>query len=157
MRLKIRAANTTDINWIEPLLREGSRGGHFGPTVASQANALLNAILQYGGFQILKLRNGIQAPVFVNASILVAELNGTPASFSITLDDGSEIELHLAGTMKTHQRNGCFLALVEQIKKQKTQKRLFARCYKKSTWAVTGLTKAGFKITKQGDPVEMTF
>lgn len=156
MSLKIRPARTTDIDWIESLLKEGSRGGHFGPTVASQAHALLNAIFQNGGFQMLKLRGGIQAPTFVQASILVAELNGTPASFSITLDDGSEIELHLAGTIKKHQRNGCFLELIEQIKKQKAHKRLFARCYKKSTWAVTALTKAGFKITKQGDPVEMT-
>lgn len=157
MSLKIRAAKTTDINWIVSLLKEGSRDGHFGPTVADQANALLNAIFQNGSIQMLKLRNGIRAEVFVQASILVAELNGTPASFTITLDDGDEIEIHLAGTMKTHQRNGCFLALVEHIKKQKAQKRLFARCYKKSTRAVTALTSAGFKITKKGNPIELTF
>jgi hypothetical protein len=157
MSIKIRSGKTTDSNWIESLLRDGSRVGHFGPTVANQANTLLNEIFQRGGFQILKLREGIQTPAFVQASILVVELNGVPASFSITLDEGSEIELHLAGTIKTYQRNGCFLALVEQIKNQKGQKRLFARCYKKSTWATAALTKAGFKITKQGDPVELTF
>jgi hypothetical protein len=71
--------------------------------------------------------------------------------------DENSIELHLAGTKKVARRSGGFRELIRyKMSKNSKNMRVFARCYKKSTWAVEGLKKEGFEITKSGDPVELT-
>lgn len=157
MSIVIRSGKQGDMPWIVALLQEGAQQGHFGPTVASQAAPLLNAIFNGGGFMMMKLRGGIQAPCFVTAAVLVAEIDGTPASFLIPLKDGNEVELHLAGTRKQFRRKGCFRELTRyEVGKHTTKVKIFARCYKKSTWAVEALKKENFEITKSGDPVELS-
>ncbi len=157
MDITVRRGMPKDANWIAFLLKEGAKDGHFGPTLVAQAPALLDAIFKNGGMMMMKLRDGIQAPCFVSAEVLVAELEGKAASFLILIRDETGIELHLAGTKKSSRRNGCFRALVRHVvAKHEKNMRIFARCYKKSTWAIEGLKKEGFKTTKAGDPVELT-
>lgn len=157
MNIVIRNCTSADKAWIVSLLKEGSLSGHFGPTVLFQASELVNKIVNNGGFQIMKLRGGLRALCFVRAEIYVAEVNESPASFLITLINGSEVELHLAGTQKQFRRNGCFSNLVKHEIEQHYGRKIIARCYKKSTWAVDGLKKEGFSISKPGDPIELSY
>lgn len=106
---------------------------------------------------MLKLRGGAQVPCFAKATLAVAEIDGVAASFVVSLVDEHEIEIHLAGTSKAFRRKGCFGVLVQhEVSKSPSGSRIFARCYKKSTWAVNALKKQGFKLTKNGDPQEFS-
>lgn len=158
MGISIRAALVKDREWMVSELQEGAKQRHFGPLVGVQGGALFNEIIVNGGFQMLKLRGGINAPCFVNASISVAELDGEPISFIISLIDRDEVEIHLAGTKKRYRRQGGFMLLLKnEINKYGKSIKIYARCYKKSTWAIDALRHGGFAITKMGDPVELTF
>ena len=157
MNITIRGGEPKDTYWIVSLLKEGAQGGHFSPTVVDQSPAILNAIFENGGFVMLKLRGGIQAPTFVPAEIAVAEIDGEGVSFLIILREGNNIELHLAATKRSARRKGCFKKLIlYAVEQHNKRKRLFARCYKKSSWAIEGLKKEGFTITKDGDPIELS-
>ena len=141
------------------LLRSGTRDGHFGPTVSSQANGLMEALLHDGFLTMVKLRGSVQAPCRINTEFWVADIDEAPSSFLIALVDktANEIEVHLAATQNQTQRKGCFSALVNHLVSNHTSgNRIFARCYKKSTWAVSALQKLGFKVSKPGDPVELS-
>ena len=160
MTLNIRKGERADAVWISNLLKDGSRDGHFLYTVAHQADDLLESIFQNGGLSIFKLRDNLQEPVaqFVKADILVAELYNSAASFLILLIENNKIELHLAATKKQFRRKGCFSALVEHvIKNYRGSYKIFARCYKKSTWAIKALKSKGFVITStNNDPIELS-
>lgn len=157
MNITVRKGVPADATWIVALLKEGAQSGHFGHTLVAQAPALLDAIFKNGGIMMMKLRNEIQAPCFVSADVLVADLDGKSASFLIPLREDNEVELHLIGTKKSARRCGCFKNLVQhEIEQHNTSMRIYARCYKKSTWAVEGLKKEGFEITKTGEPIELT-
>jgi hypothetical protein len=158
MQRTIRAANQADVKWIERLLIVGTSEGHFSPTVGMQAAALLSTTLSDGGFNMLKLRNGKSTPVFMSAKLTVADLDGQPASFVLTLEDSKEVEIHLAATVKEFRRNGCFNALSNAVVAEHSKtKRVFARCYKKSSWAKAALAAIGFIVRTTGDPVELEF
>lgn len=158
MQRTIRAGNQADVKWIERLLRVGTSEGHFGPTVGMQAPALLSTTLSDGGFNMLKLRNGKPTPVFMSAKLAVADLDGQPASFVLTLEDSTEVEIHLAATIKEFRRNGCFDALSNSVIAEHSKtKRVFARCYKKSSWAQAALVELGFIVCATGDPIELEF
>jgi len=156
MKIFIRQGELADVSWITSLLKEGSRSGHFSPTVEDQAYGLLTSIINNDGLIMIKLRGGIQAPNFVPASILVAEIENEPASFLILLKEKKEIELHLAATKKKFRRKGCFRALIQHvISEHSDSEKIFSRCYKKSTWAMKALIEEGFEITKNGNPLEL--
>lgn len=157
MGIVVRSGNIADASWVVSLLREGAQLGHFSEFVGPTASPLVGEILTKGGFTIVKGRGGLQAPRFINATIKVADLDGEPASFLISLMEKNEVELHLAATRKQLRRKGCFSELTKnEIASHNPSIRIFARCYKKSTWAVEALQKEGFEITKGGDPVELT-
>jgi hypothetical protein len=144
--------------WIEQLLKVGASEGHFGPTVGMQASALLSTTLSDGGFNMLKLRNDKPTPVFMLAKLSVADIDGQPASFILTLEDSKEAEIHLAATIKEFRRSGCFNELSNAVIAQHSKtKRVFARCYKKSSWAQTALSKLGFAVCATGNPIEFEF
>lgn len=158
MSINIRTGTEKDSDWIAKLLQGGAQEGHFGSLVSAQANNLLKSIFDNGGVQFLKLRGGITEPTFVKMYIDVVELDGDNAAFLITAVQDDGIELHLAGVLKNHRRKGCFLALVEHAKKKWGHNhKVYARCYKKSTWAKAALAKAGFSVTKGGNPEELTY
>lgn len=155
--ITIRKGISTDISWVTNLLIEGTQSGHFPRTLAVQAPDLLGSILNSGGITMTKLRGEIQAPRFVFADILVAEVDGNPVSFLIPIRDVDGVELHLAGTKKPARRKGHFRKLIQyEIGRHNNGTRIFARCYSKSTWALEGLKKEGFNISKEGNPVELT-
>jgi hypothetical protein len=146
-----------DSVWIVSLLQQGANDGHFYGTVAKQADALLTELYKNGVVSMMKLRDGALAYSFVNMSISVADINNKPAAFIVSISEENEIEIHLAGTRKEFRRSGCFTELVKhEIKRHPSTVKIFSRCYKKSTWAVTALKKLGFQITKNGDPAELT-
>lgn len=159
MSITIRKGNHSDAAWISKLLVSGAQDRHFGPTVEVQTPGLVNALLNDGFMTIVKLRGTVSAPCKVNTELWVAEVNGRPASFLIALVDNNalEIELHLASTLKDFRRKGCFLALVAHAKSSNSMGyKIFARCYKKSSWAVAALQKIGFHKSKEGDPIELS-
>lgn len=105
---------------------------------------------------MLKVRDGVQMVSAISTSLLIAEMNGRPAAFLISLADGKEVELHLAGTIKAYRRKGCFRQLIRAESGAHRDARVFARCYKKSTWATSALVGEGFQVSKLGDPIELT-
>lgn len=157
MTTTIRNAQSSDVDWITALLKEGAKQGHFGATVAVQAEAVVKHVLSHGAMTMLKARNGRQEIVNVQSRILVAESNGMPASFLLSIKHDADIELHLAGTQRAFRKQGCFKHLVAaELASHPAQTRFFGRCYAKSTWAMAALRNAGFELTKQGDPIELS-
>ena len=154
--MHIRKGNIDDLIWIGNLLIEGANEGHFGPSMSYQAMVFLQAVIQSGGVQMIKLRGGIKAPVFVPMELTVAEVDGNPASFLICCKEGSDVEIHLAATIKRFRKNGCFSKLVMNAIINNSNCLVYARCYKKSTSAIKGLKKLNFKPTKKGNPIELT-
>lgn len=122
-----------------------------------QGASLVDSIVKYGGFAMLKLRNGMATPCIVPATLDVADIDGVPASFLVCIHDEDGAELHLAATRKEFQRKGGFRTLLTNATKTAPPgTRLFGRCYRKSTWAVGTLLSMGFKISKDGDPQELS-
>lgn len=159
VQITVRSAETQDIVWISNLIKEGARGGHFSFTVENQADDLVKEILTRGGVTMMKLRDFIQVPRFCNGSMRIAEVNGEPASFLLAMHDDVEVELHLAATKKQFRRVGCFAQLIQhEIDLNRANgKRLYARCYKKSSWAMDALKKRSFVQVSHDEPVELVF
>lgn len=155
--IKIRPAAANDGQWIVALLKEGAKNQHFAPTVSLQAKAIFGQIMTAGYLPMLKRRNGIRRECYIQAMMWVAEIDALPAAFLISLEDAGEVELHLAGTQKQFRRQGCFRELMRHQISVKANHKIFARCYKHSTFAINALKHEGFAITQQGDPVELTF
>jgi hypothetical protein len=158
MAISIRNANSTDLSWIISLLREGSDQGYFAPTVNQEASHIVAYILNNGIIQMMKVRDGGRRPVTIPAYIRVAEFDGKPASFLLCLVENNEIELHLAGTIKSQRNKNCFRRLVaNEVHNNSAASRIYARCYEKSTYAKAAFVKEGFQVTKDGEPCELTF
>lgn len=153
--MEIRKGSSDDLHWIVRLLKEGAREGHFSPTMQMQAEGFLNSVIEHGGVQMIKLRNSIQAPVFVPMELSVAEIDDSPASFLICCKENNEVEVHLAGTKNGFQRKGCFTYLVQDAISKNTNSKIYARCYRKSSIAIDALKKLNFEVTTSGDPIEL--
>ena len=139
------------------MLKEGVALKHFQPTAYFQADALIGATLLGVPFTMIKLRAGQKLPHQVTSRAWVAEVDSVPAAFALSLVDANEIEIHLAWTLKAFRRKGCMTTLIQhEIALNNGQKRIYARCYKKSTWAVSCFQKNGFTLATTGDPVELT-
>lgn len=151
----IRSGTYQDIIWITKLLIEGANDGHYLSTVKDQAKELLQNIVANGGVQVMKLRGSIQAPVFLRMNLTIAEIDGNPVSFLVCSIEPNEVEIYLAGTLKKSRRHGCFNNLVTEAVSTYSNNRIYARCYKKSSWAIKGLESLNFKITKSGNPIEL--
>jgi len=154
--MNVRPGSVEDIEWISKLLIEGANEGHYLPTIKFQAKELVQSVVVNGEVQMVKLRGSVQAPEFIKMDLTVAEMDGFPASFLICCKDANEVEIHLAGTLKKFRKNGCFNRLVIEAVTNYGNSRIYARCYKKSSWAINGLEAINFKITKDGNPVELT-
>ncbi len=155
--MHLRQGTMNDSTWIAKLLVEGAIDGHFGNSMKLQALVFLNAIIESGGVQMIKLRGNIQAPTFVPMELTVAEVDGVPASFLICSKESGAVEIHLAGTKKTFRKNGCFTRLVSDAISKNKNSRIYARCYKRSSVAIKRLKNLNFKPTKKGEPLELTF
>lgn len=157
--ITIRPAREQDIVWVCNLIKDGARGGHFGFTIEKQAEDLVKEILLRGGVTMMKLRDSIQVPQFCNGAISIAEVDGQPAAFLLTMHDVGEVEIHLAATKKEFRRLGVFTQLIQREidLNTNTTKKLYARCYKKSSWAIEAFKKQGFVQVSHGEPVELVF
>lgn len=154
----IRPGHAGDSDWICALLSEGARQGHFMSTVAVQAPHVIKATVTAGGFTMIKLRGRVHEPAFVGARLTVAEVEGVPASFLVTLQHDDHRELHLAGTLKVFRRLGAYRFLIEDELQGASPGTVYiARCYRKSTWAANGLKALGFVVSQaSGNPIELT-
>lgn len=154
----IRPACSQDVAWICSLIKESARGGHFYHTVENQADDLIKEILTKGGVTMRKIRDFIQVPQFCNGVLSVAEVDGEPAAFSLAMHDIAEVEMHLAATRKQFRRLGVFAQLIQhEISLNRGTKKLYARCYKKSSWAINAFKKYNFVQVSDGEPVELVF
>lgn len=154
--MHIRKGTIDDIKWISSLLTDGVNDGHYSPSMKCQTMDFLQSVIENGGVNLMKLRGVIQKPAFIKMELTVAELDGVPASFLICAKENNEVEIHLAGTVKRFRKNGCFTRLVSDAITKYSNYHVYARCYKKSSWAVEGLKKLDFKPTKTGNPIELT-
>jgi hypothetical protein len=147
MSLSIRPMTRSDAPWVIHLLRDGTAGGHFLPTVAAQAPVFIDKWLDPSGFPMQLLRQKNISIRHVTAKCWVAEAHGQSAAFLIALDHHGELELHLASTKPEWRRQGALLALcrhaIDQIPPD-AGIRIYARCYQKSTWAIDALLKLNF-------------
>ena len=158
MHIEIRAGTEADLTLVSGLLREGARQRHFASSVEKEATSILRSVLTNGGVRMSKRRGGSRVPRFVKAKLVVAMYEGVPASFLLVLFEEQGIELHLAGTAKAYRRRGLFRALVQhELLHSLPEFRIYARCYRKSTWAVNALKGLGFALSQDGDPQEFTF
>lgn len=156
MKFTIRNGKTSDVSWISQLLRDGSMAGHFGPTVGSQAQPLLATVLSGGRLNMANARQGTPMIRSMQTGLSVLECDAAPAAFLLTLQEGNEMELHLAGTRPAFKKHGCFKALVTDITTRNDGlQRVFARCYRKSTVALTALQTMGFVVVDDADPIEL--
>lgn len=151
MSIHIRPMIVADQQWVLPLLGDGVRDGHFGPTVYQQAAQSFGIFVSPDGFQMRVMRHDRISIRQVLPISYVAEIDGIPAGFLIALNlqDGA-FELHLAGTVKARRRSGVFRALCMQAIKQFPycdERRIFARCYPGSTWAIAAFKAMGFVET----------
>ena len=153
--MQIRQGSSGDLHWIVKLLKEGAKDGHFSPTMQFQSEGFLNSVIENGGVQMMKLRNTIQAPVFVSMELSVVEVDEVPASFLICCKENNEVEIHLAGTKAPFKKKGCFTCLVNDAVLKNSNSKIYVRCYKKSSEAIDALKKLNFKVTKGGDPIEL--
>ncbi|MCL1075416.1 hypothetical protein [Shewanella dokdonensis] len=153
--MEIRKGSSSDLRWIVKLLKEGARDGHFLPTMQMQAEGYLNSVIEHGGVQMIKLRNSIQAPVFVPMELSVAEIDGSPSSFLVCCKENNEVEVHLAGTKTPFKQKGCFTYLVQDTISKNQNSKIYARCYRKSSIAIDALKKLNFEIAAGGDPIEL--
>lgn len=153
--MEIRQGSSGDLHWIVKLLKEGAKVGHFSPTMQLEAEGFLSSVIQNGGVQMIKLRNSIQAPVFVPMTLSVAEVNGSAVSFLICCKENNEVEIHLAGTKASFKQKGCFTHLVKDAISKNLNSKIYARCYKKSSLAINTLKKLNFEVTNGGDPIEL--
>lgn len=158
MRITIRPGTNEDIPWIQRLMAEGTRDGHFGQTVPHQALQMLNQILAKRPFTMLTLEDDRPKYISVMGELAVAEIDGVAVSFLVCMRYEDRIELHLASTNNAYRRQGAFKALVEHsVEDNPSGLRIIARCYRKSTWAKLALTRLGFEVTKDGNPAEFAY
>ncbi|MGE4503693.1 MAG: hypothetical protein AB7D03_12545 [Thiomicrospira sp.] len=153
--MKIRKGSSEDFHWIVKLLKEGAKNGHFLPVMQSQAEGFLNSVIENGGVNMIKIRTHVQSPVFVPMTLSVAEIDGFPASFLICCIENKEIEVHLAGTKMDFKRQGCFTYLVEDVVSKNLNSKIYARCYKKSSFAIDAFKKLNFEVTNAEEPIEL--
>lgn len=156
MSTVLRDANPKDSAWLVSMLKEGARDGHYGPAMKYQSKEFIQSIFENGGIYMVKMRGGIQDPSFVHASISIVDDHDSPVAFLVCCKDENGAEVHLAGTEKKARGKGYFNMLIKDLIKNNGESRIYARCYKKSSWAITALTKLNFAITKDGDPIELT-
>lgn len=163
-QLTIRRATPDDAVWIFDEIGEGVQAGHFSDSLLDdfQRMGLIAQVIAKNELRILKLRNNAATPVVMPADLWVAEHNGDPAGFLLSLIEGSKmhpdaIELHLGGTVTSHRKQGVFQAMLQhQISVFSRRPRIYARCYQGSTQAMAILQTQGFSITRMGDPIELT-
>ena len=156
--ITVRNIVESDIVWIEKLLFDGARSKHFGSTVGNQAHQMLKEVIAKKQLEFLILRDGKQQPRLRGVKIFIADADGVPASFLMCAEDYGEVELHLAATKKEYQRLGCFGVLIKyDLKEYQSIEKKYARCYRKSTWALDGLIKYNFKITRDGNPLVLVY
>lgn len=151
-----RKALASDKQWIVAEMIEGKRDGHFRGEIDRQATQIFEAIISKKPICIVSMRNGVTQLQASNYEIFVVELDSIAAGYLITRQTPNEIELHLCGTKKEYRRRGVFAKLVTQaIANSVPTTKIYARCYKKSSWAIAGFEKLGFKVSKLGDPKEL--
>lgn len=161
--LIIRRATHDDAIWIFDELGNGAREGHFSESLMSefQRMALIASVTVNSQISIAKQRKGLVKLEILPAELWVAQLNGEPAGFLLTLLEGtrgtpSSIELHLAGTLSKFRRNGVSLSLIKhQLSRAPKGIPISARCYEVSMVAIYVLLSNGFEFLNFGDPVEM--
>lgn len=151
MSTKIRPMAIADQSWVLPQLYDGVRAGHFGPTVYQQAAQSFGIFVSPDGFQMQIIRHERISIRQVLPISYVVEADGAPAAFLIALNfqDGT-FELHLAGTVKTQRQRGLFRSLCAHAISRFPNcedRRIFARCYPGSTWAIAAFKAMGFAET----------
>lgn len=155
MSITLRGAQATDVDWIAALLNEGARDGYFAPSFAQHSRSVVTSTLEHGRFPMMKAGGAASTPAIMTSSLLVAEYGGVPASFVLVLDHGDEVEIYLAATSKAHRRRGCFTALINDQIAKHAGRVMLARCFEKSSWAMSAFMKAGFTVRRHGKPVEL--
>lgn len=155
--MRIREGNNDDLLWVSKLLSDGTRDGHFGLDLLN-IKPFLKAIINKQKINFVSLRGKIDVSENYEFRLLVADLDANPTSFIILKIGHDGTELHLAATEKKNRKKGCFKSLIKHVINNSQRKdRIFARCYKNSTYAINALEQMGFIAKGNGDPIELDY
>lgn len=144
--ITIRPFCETDLEWVKELLIYGTKQKHFSSFFQHNTEPMLKDVLSLGSVMFRMDRNGLVVDRPRRIDIIVAEVDGFPASFLYCAhDEDGSVELHLAATKKEFRRRGCFTLLVKNaLEKYSNISKFYVRCYEKSTFAKDALKKLNF-------------
>lgn len=151
----LRAAKQSDIIWIAGMLKDGANEGHFNKSIINSSVGLITAITNNQKINFTAMRGTIDDKQDFYFDLLVLDINDKPVSFLVLKSGQDGLELHLAGTKTQYRRKGYFQHIANHVIQQYKHSRIYARCYKKSTFAMAALKKIGFEKVKDGDPIEL--
>lgn len=156
--IAIRDVKNSDIDWIANLLIEGGKQKHFiGTERREHAYTILEEAIFKNYVSYWSIKDLKKIKTFKRAETYIAEIDGSVAGFLLCSFDSNGMELHLAATKKEFRRKGCFIHLIDYaINNFEGTKKIYARCYEKSSWAINGLKKYGFVKTNEGKAIEFT-
>lgn len=144
--ITIRPFCETDLEWVKELLIYGTKQKHFSSFDQHTAGPMLKDVLSLGSVMFQMIRNDLAEVRPRRVDIIVAEVDGLPASFLYCAhDEDGSVELHLAATKKEFRRKGCFTLLIKNaLEKYSNISKIYVRCYEKSTFAKDALKKLNF-------------
>ena len=101
--------------------------------------------------RFLKTRNNEVNLASVIPTLFVAEIKDVKCAFLLVFDYGDELELYIAATHKNYRRNGAIRLIINHVMKQNSGKKITARCYLKSTYAISLLEKMNFQCVSRSE------
>jgi ribosomal protein S18 acetylase RimI-like enzyme len=152
MNIEIQRANLSDLSFIEPLYVDGISGGHFNSQPGLPISRMLQNWLKKQSITRAAVRSdGSQLIEEIPINFRIAKIDGAFAGFLITSPETSEkthsIDIYLLGVAKAFRNKGVATYLVRYAEENSPSGTTFyARCYPKSTWAISLLQKLGYKI-----------
>lgn len=152
MNIVIRQANLADLPLISSLYHEEMQNGHFGKQTREITLALFKHVIETGSLIRHVMREDlIPKAEKIPAWIRIVTVNETFAGFLLcspeTPDIVNCIEIYLLAVVKAFRCASLGMKLIDFEQRQHPSGTAFyARCYPKSTWAISMLQKNGFKI-----------
>lgn len=152
MKMNVRNATIDDLPFVASLYSEAVAGGHFASNPSVAVFDMLKDWLVKGAItRDAMLQDGTEVVEKVPIKFLVSELNGALAGFLITSPQTAKttevIEIYLLGVSKTARRQGVATNLIEYGERQHgTSGQFYARCYPKSTWAISLFKQKGYAL-----------
>ncbi|MDI9235141.1 GNAT family N-acetyltransferase [Limnohabitans lacus] len=152
MNITISKATVADLPFVENIYVDGISCGHFNLQPGLPINKMLQDWLRKNSITRATVRkDGTQLIEEVLINFYTANIDGKFAGFLITAPETPEkiqtVEIYLLGVAKEFRKKGVATELITHAEKLAPDKaNFYARCYPKSTWAISLLRKIGYRI-----------